>query len=94
MQFSHWNLLVTAAITAAKPTDKSVDISALPECWQQCMLLNNGHFDIEKAKNKRMCHDTLRSHTWLVEEVFPCMERDCEFPTEGEDPETSGKCEE
>lgn len=91
MQFSQWFLIATAALTSAKPIEQSIDISALPECWQQCMLLNNGFFDIETAKKKKMCKDTMRSHIWLTDEVFPCMERDCGFPTEGEDPETSGK---
>jgi len=93
MQLSHWFLLAaTTVLATAKPTtDQSIDISALPECWQQCMLLNNKYFDIENAKKKKMCKDTMRSHLWLVEEVFPCMERDCAFPTQGQDPETSGK---
>jgi len=92
MQLSHWFLLATTAILAtAKPTDQSIDISALPECWQQCMLLKNKYFDIETAKKKKMCKDTMRSHIWLEEEVFPCMERDCAFPTEGQDPETSSE---
>jgi len=92
MQIWNWLLLATTAVfTTAKPTDQSIDISALPECWQQCMLLNNKYFDIETAKKKKMCEDTMRSHLWLVEEVFPCMERDCAFPTQGQDPETSSK---